>query len=234
MIFPVNDAEGLTRRGPVAPSFTERGPMHYHPTSNDIPSSAFLESQLDAILSEDDIDTALTLQLLSLYHLLARRFMRQAFSQTDPHSNPLRGQGQVIALLKHRDGLSTREMAELLDIRTASLNELLVKLESKGFIERCKSESDGRVTIARLTETGRAIDQMPFLSEMSSYYDALTDEEKQTLLTLLASVEQAAHDVPDSDDETMGFPCVGPSMPRGPWSKMHDYINAHRLGAKGD
>ncbi|MEE0705563.1 MAG: MarR family transcriptional regulator [Adlercreutzia sp.] len=208
--------------------------MHHHPTGSDMPSPAFLEAQLDALLREDDIDLALTLQLFSLYHAMARRFMRQALNQTDPHLSPLRGQGQVIALLKQRDGLSTREMAELMDIRTASLNELLVKLEGKGLIERCKSESDGRVTITRLTDAGRAVDQMPFLSEMSNYYAGLTDREKQQLITLLSSIEQATQETSESenDSDASGCPFAESSLSRHPWSKMRDYINAHRLGVE--
>lgn len=208
--------------------------MHHHPTGSEMPSPAFLEAQLDALLSEDSTDLALTLQLFSLYHAMARRFMRQAFNQTDPQVSPLRGQGQVIALLKQRDGLSTREMAELMDIRTASLNELLVKLEGKGLIERCKSESDGRVTITRLTDAGRAINQTPFLSEMSNYYAGLTDQEKRQLITLLSSIEQAAQASPENDGDTSGCPFAEPALSRHPWSKMRDYINAHRLQAEGE
>lgn len=194
-----------------------------------MPSEAFIESQIDALVREDDIDLALTLQLFALYHSIARRFLRRAMSHGScAHSNPLRGQGQVIALLKQRDGLSTREMAELMDIRTASLNELLVKLEAKGLIERCKSDTDGRVTIARLTEAGRAVEQTPFLNEMSGYYAELTEEEKRALITLLSRIEEAAENGADNADEG-DAEGTEDMFNRPPWSKLRTYIQAYGM-----
>lgn len=206
--------------------------MHPPIDGSPMPSEAFIESQIDALVREDDIDLALTLQLFALYHSIARRFLRRAMSHGScAHSNPLRGQGQVIALLKQRDGLSTREMAELMDIRTASLNELLVKLEAKGLIERCKSDADGRVTVARLTEAGRAVEQTPFLNEMSSYYTELTEEEKRALITLLSRIEEAAESGADItvDGDTEG---VEDMFHRPPWSKLRSYIQTYGMAGE--
>ena len=194
-----------------------------------MPSEAFIESQIDALVREDDIDVALTLQLFALYHSIARRFLRRAMSHGScAHSNPLRGQGQVIALLKQRDDLSTREMAELMDIRTASLNELLVKLEGKGLIERRKSETDGRVTIARLTEAGRAVEQAPFLNEMSGYYTELTEEEKRALITLLSRIEKATESGAGNADEQDIEDAEG-MFNRAPWSKLRTFIQTYGM-----
>lgn len=206
--------------------------MHPPIDGSPMPSEAFIESQIDALVREDDIDLALTLQLFALYHSIARRFLRRAMSHGScAHSNPLRGQGQVIALLKQRDGLSTREMAELMDIRTASLNELLVKLEAKGLIERCKSDTDGRVTVARLTEAGRAVEQTPFLNEMSSYYTELTEEEKRALITLLSRIEEAAESGTEDavDGDTEG---VEDMFHRPPWSKLRSYIQTYGMAGE--
>lgn len=206
--------------------------MHPPIDGSPMPSEAFIESQIDALVREDDIDVALTLQLFALYHSIARRFLRRAMSHGScAHSNPLRGQGQVIALLKQRDGLSTREMAELMDIRTASLNELLVKLEAKGLIERCKSDTDGRVTVARLTEAGRAVEQTPFLNEMSSYYTELTEEEKRALITLLSRIEEAAESGADNTVDG-GTEDVEDMFNRPPWSKLRSYIQAYGMAGE--
>lgn len=207
--------------------------MHPPIDGSPMPSEAFIESQIDALVREDDIDLALTLQLFALYHSIARRFLRRAMSHGScAHSNPLRGQGQVIALLKQRDGLSTREMAELMDIRTASLNELLVKLEAKGLIKRCKSDTDGRVTIARLTEAGRAVEQTPFLNEMSGYYTELTEEEKRALITLLSRIEEAAESGASNADEG-DIAGAEDMFNRPPWSKLRTYIQAYGMTGEG-
>ena len=72
-----------------------------------------------------------------------------------PASDPTRGRGRVIALLKLKDGVSTREMAEILGIRVSSVNEVVAKLEKDGYVERARSEEDGRVVLVKLTDKGR-------------------------------------------------------------------------------
>lgn len=49
-----------------------------------------------------------------------------------------------MAFLKLRDGIRTRDLAYLLDIRISSLNELLAKLEKNGYITREPSQEDRR------------------------------------------------------------------------------------------
>lgn len=148
---------------------------------------------------DDELNRSITLELLALFHDAIHRYaMRLLALEVSPLANPLRGQGQVIALLKQGDGLTTKEMAQLLGIRTASLNELLVKLEAKGLITRSRSDADGRVTVVTLTDAGRAVEQAPFvaemqafLGEMGSFYDTLTGEEKQSLAGMLHEIDEA-------------------------------------------
>lgn len=148
---------------------------------------------------DDELNRSITLELLALFHDAIHRYaMRLLALEVSPLANPLRGQGQVIALLKQGDGLTTKEMAQLLGIRTASLNELLVKLETKGLIARSRSDTDGRVTVVNLTDAGRAVEQAPFvaemqafLGEMGGFYDTLTPEEKQSLAGMLHEIDEA-------------------------------------------
>lgn len=148
---------------------------------------------------DDELNRAITLELMALFHDAIHRYaMRLLALEVSPLANPLRGQGQVIALLKQEDGLTTKEMAQLLGIRTASLNELLVKLEAKGLIARSRSDADGRVTVVSLTDEGRAVEQAPFvaemqafLGEMGDFYGTLTPEEKQSLAAMLRSIDEA-------------------------------------------
>lgn len=155
---------------------------------------------------DDELNRSITLELLALFHDAIHRYaMRLLALEVSPLANPLRGQGQVIALLKQGDGLTTKEMAQLLGIRTASLNELLVKLEAKGLITRSRSDADGRLTVVTLTDAGRAVKQAPFvaemqafLGEMGSFYDTLTGEEKQSLAGMLHEIDEAMrHAVPE-------------------------------------
>ena len=65
------------------------------------------------------------------------------------------GQGKLLATLLQQDGCSQRELCGLLQIRPASLSELLDKLERSGAVERRQSPDDRRVSCVYLTDLGR-------------------------------------------------------------------------------
>lgn len=161
-----------------------------------------MDSQNDvAPLAGNDLDRALTLQLIGLQHTLAHRQIKNLFGHgTSTVANPLRGQGQVLALLKNYDELPTKTIADLLGIRTASLNELLGKLEAKGLITRNRSTDDGRVIVVSLTEEGRAVEQNSALDSMNALYEGLSEEEKRQLIDLLGRIKLAAKEPNGNDD----------------------------------
>ena len=73
-----------------------------------------------------------------------------------PAADATRGRGRILALLQLKDGIATKDMAQILGIRVSSLNEVLAKLEKDGLVERVPSEADKRVMLVNLTESGRA------------------------------------------------------------------------------
>ena len=72
-----------------------------------------------------------------------------------PLGDASRGRGRILALLKLRDGVPTKDMAQVLGIRVSSLNEALAKLEKDELVERVPSESDKRIMLVKLTEAGQ-------------------------------------------------------------------------------
>ncbi|MEQ3364064.1 MarR family winged helix-turn-helix transcriptional regulator [Raoultibacter massiliensis] len=118
-------------------------------------------------------------KLATLQHLLMRR--RFARKGASPLADPMRGQGRILALLKIKDGVSTKDMSSVLGIRTSSLNELLSKLESKGYIVREQSEEDKRVMVVKLTEKGREVEQPSGAAGGADMFDCLSDDEKNAL-----------------------------------------------------
>ncbi len=74
---------------------------------------------------------------------------------SNPLANKSKGQGRVLALLKLKDGVSTKELSAILGLRVSSLNETLAKMEKAGLVERRPSEADKRVMLAFLTEKGK-------------------------------------------------------------------------------
>ena len=92
---------------------------------------------------------------LSRLQWLIQRSRLKDHVKNGPVGDPTRGQGRVLAMLRIQPEISSKDLAYLLGIRQQSLNELLNKLEKKGYVTRVPSETDRRVMLVRLTEQGK-------------------------------------------------------------------------------
>ena len=73
------------------------------------------------------------------------------------HSNNSHGGRSVyrmLAIIQRHEGISTRELAERLDMRPSSLNEKLVDLEHEQLIRRMRNEHDQRIFMIQLQAKG--------------------------------------------------------------------------------
>ena len=91
-----------------------------------------------------------------------------------------RGQGRILAALKLKDGIATRELAYVLGIRVPSLNEALSKLENAGYIVREPDPRDRRVQLITLTDSGRALTGQLGEGEPEgdNIFEVLTEQER--------------------------------------------------------
>ena len=94
------------------------------------------------------------------------------------------GQRRVLAILLEKGPLSQRELMELAGIRSASLSELMAKLETGGYVVRFPNPSDRRSITVALTEAGVAAAER-FGSQGTDLYAHMTVDEKQALLQTL-------------------------------------------------
>lgn len=94
-----------------------------------------------------------------------------------------RGQGRILAALKLKDGIATRELAYVLGIRVPSLNEALSKLENAGHIVREPDPRDRRVQLITLTDSGRALTGQLGEGEPEgdNIFEVLTEQERANL-----------------------------------------------------
>lgn len=69
-------------------------------------------------------------------------------------NNLSRGQGRVLAILKKKDNISTKDLATILGISVSGVNSLLTKLEKNGYVVKEASDEDRRVLLVKLTEKG--------------------------------------------------------------------------------
>lgn len=112
---------------------------------------------------------------LHRYHMINRE-------KSGINSDVTRGQGRVLAMLKLQSGVSTKDLAYLLGIRTQSLNELLGKLEASGYIERRASEEDKRVMLVYITEKGKGKDKEENQeNNIAEVFGCLNREEQEIL-----------------------------------------------------
>ena len=109
-----------------------------------------------------------------------------------PMADTTRGQGRILAVLKLRDGVSTKDLSYLLGVRISSLNELLAKLERNGYVIREPSEYDKRVMLVKLTEKGKS-EQQTGQSDYGDIFSCLSDDEQQVFGNFLDRIIDALH-----------------------------------------
>lgn len=107
----------------------------------------------------------------------------------------------LCALARSERPLRASEVTSSTMLSGAATTKLTARLESVGFIERTRSDRDGRVVMLRLTDEGRDIveEQLPICLDQDRFFiDGLDAEEQTTLAELLrkvsANAEQAARD----------------------------------------
>ena len=132
---------------------------------------------------------------------LTHLWAAQQRERTSPRRiDTTRGQGRILAALKLKDGIATRELAYVLGIRVPSLNEALSKLENAGHIVREPDPRDRRVQLITLTDSGRALtgqlgEREP---ESDNIFEVLTEQERTNLNDYLDRLIARMHeDLPD-------------------------------------
>ena len=127
---------------------------------------------------------------------LLQKHQAQRYAERGAMSDPARGQGKILSLLKMQDSVSTKELSSILGIRVSSLNEMLAKLEKNGYIQREQSEDDRRVMIVKLTEKGRESEQSK--PDFANIFSCLSEEEQfvfgQYLDRIITALEKEGGD----------------------------------------
>ena len=115
-------------------------------------------------------------------------FINQMFKRRNANTKSIsHGQGRILAILKQKDGFSTKELSEILNIKVTSLNETLNKLINNGYVKKEASPEDKRILLIYLTKKGREF--KPPKPKDLDIFDCLDENEKENLdkyLTLIA------------------------------------------------
>ena len=147
------------------------------------------------------MDNELFEKLLQLQWLLRKNRFR-GYAGGARMADTTQGQGRILAVLKLRDGISTRDLSFLLGVQVSSLNELLAKMEKNGYVTREPSEKDKRVMLVKLTEKGRGEEQADS-RDSEDIFACLSEEEQEALGHLLDKLIAALHTKDGEEDDEM-------------------------------
>lgn len=143
-------------------------------------------------------------QLIARVNNLLQRYQMKVRREDNKYCDPNRGQGRVLSLLKLQKEISQKQLAYLLDMRSQSLGELLVKLEAQGYVEREPSATDKRVMIVRLTPAGEAAaeEMMRDKADEEEVFSNLTTAEQAMLKELLSrTIENLERKLGDREEK---------------------------------
>jgi DNA-binding MarR family transcriptional regulator len=100
-------------------------------------------------------------------------------------------QAGILGLLRARPGISQQELAEVLGMLPSRVVAFVDELESAGYVERVRDDTDRRRNSLQLTAAGRGV--LRTIGGVSRAHDAavtaaLTPREHETLATLLGRI----------------------------------------------
>jgi DNA-binding MarR family transcriptional regulator len=173
----------------------------------------------------ENITEQLLHQFRHCQNLIERRWHHRR-----PSNDALRlrdGQGKLLHLLSQHNEISQKQLAEMMDIRPASLSELVQKLAAKGLIERSIDETDKRVSNLKLTDSAKDIAQrmqQERTNMADTIFDALSQDEQQQLFSLLSKLSLSLAESESDDDLRHGERCRAMRGHRG----GHHHGHGHR------
>lgn len=104
------------------------------------------------------------------------------------------GQGHVLGMLMKHNDVAQKELAQWLNIRPASLTDLLEKLERDQLIVRSRDQNDRRVVRVSITEKGQQIvrQNIQVRREIeATMFGSLSGSEIQTMTAILQKMSQS-------------------------------------------
>ncbi|WP_239512531.1 MarR family winged helix-turn-helix transcriptional regulator [Bifidobacterium aerophilum] len=131
-------------------------------------------------------------ELVELFHDVARISHQREVRSSDALSHGS-GQTRCLLTLSGLGPVSQRRLAAILGIRSASLSELLGKMEARGWITRTPHPEDGRTYVVALTEEGKA-EAMRRRSAgdgaSGELLAALTEDQREQFGEILAAIKR--------------------------------------------
>jgi DNA-binding MarR family transcriptional regulator len=100
------------------------------------------------------------------------------------------GQEMLLKYLWNQDGRSQKEIGELMEIQSATVTRMVIRMERAGFVERRTDPDDQRVSRVYLTERGRSLQPVVEQGWMAIEQQILADFSLEERLLLRRFLEQ--------------------------------------------
>lgn len=104
------------------------------------------------------------------------------------------GQYRILLILSKNPGMAQKELQDFLRIKSGSISEILLKMETNGLISRSKAQEDKRKVIIELTDLGLTkVKELTseYEKENESLFNCLNDDECRQLKALLEKLKSA-------------------------------------------
>lgn len=126
-------------------------------------------------------------------HRLGRQMHRFSHKAIHEGNHFRGGQSRLLTIVAENDGITQRELAEILDVRPSSLTAMVGKMEQFGFVERKQDDKDQRVMHIYITDSGREVEtkSKSVIQELvDSIFKNLSDEEIEQMLTITEKISK--------------------------------------------
>jgi DNA-binding MarR family transcriptional regulator len=99
----------------------------------------------------------------------------------------------VLSLVQEQPGITSRELAQALDLTRGAVSKIIDKLKAKNWIHRSTKSGDNRVQLLSLTKSGRRV--LPELAQIAdendrAFFESLDQNERETLRRLLCKLAE--------------------------------------------
>lgn len=114
------------------------------------------------------------------------------------------GRRRIFTILSKQKELPQRQLQDILGICSGSLSEILAKMEADGFLEKAKSQTDGRQLNLRLTESGKreAVElEKDYQRKVRKMVSCLSKEEQESFLKMLKALAECWWDLDQNRDK---------------------------------
>jgi len=135
-------------------------------------------------MGDDDVTQDITVEVVSLFGAINRRYAAEAQAAAAPHGLTAM---QAKALLAARSPVPMRRIADMLHAEPSNVTPIVDRLVEYGLLERRPNPADRRGKLVAATDAGLAViadleARMPFASDPLAN---LTDAQRVTLRDLL-------------------------------------------------